>query len=109
MKARVKDRALPRAVLRFVATEWMKLLIVAYAKGGRESRAWQSLVETMDILVWTLSPKQSTEDRQRLVSMLPGLLKRLSKGMEIIGTEPPEARTLQRGPDAMPRQGDRRR
>jgi len=88
VKARVKDRVLPRAVLRFVATEWMKLLIVAYAKGGRESRAWQSLVETMDILVWTLSPKQSMEDRQRLVSILPGLLKRLSKGMEIIGTAP---------------------
>ncbi|MBX9965285.1 MAG: DUF1631 domain-containing protein [Burkholderiales bacterium] len=87
VKARVKDQALPRAVLRFLATEWMKLLILAYAKGGRESRAWQSLVETMDILVWSLTPKQSTEERQRLVSVLPGLLKRLTTGMEIIHTQ----------------------
>jgi hypothetical protein len=89
VKARVKDQALPRAVLRFLATEWMKLLILAYAKGGRESRAWQSLVETMDILVWSLTPKQSTEERQRLVSVLPGLLKRLTTGMDIIHTQQP--------------------
>jgi len=87
VKARVKNQALPRAVLRFLATEWMKLLILAYAKGGRESRAWQSLVETMDILVWSMTPKQSTEERQRLVSVLPGLLKRLTTGMDIIGTQ----------------------
>lgn len=87
IKARVKNQALPRAVLRFLATEWMKLLILAYAKGGRESRAWQSLVETMEILVWSLTPKQSTEERQRLVSVLPGLLKRLATGMDIINTQ----------------------
>jgi hypothetical protein len=86
IKARARDRALPRAVLRFLATEWMKLLIIAYAKGGRESRAWHSLVETMDILVWTLTPKQSADERHRLVAVLPGLLKRLATGMDIIGT-----------------------
>ncbi|MEO8755950.1 MAG: DUF1631 family protein, partial [Casimicrobiaceae bacterium] len=88
VKARVQKQALPRAVLRFLATEWLKLLIIAYAKGGRESRAWHSLVETMDIMVWSLSPKQTTVERQRLVSVLPGLLKRLTMGMDIVGTAP---------------------
>ena len=87
MKARVQKQAPPRAVLRFLATEWLKLLIIAYAKGGRESRAWHSLVETMDIMVWSLSPKQTTAERQRLVSVLPGLLKRLTMGMNIVNTK----------------------
>lgn len=87
MKARIEGHELPRAVLRFLSTEWMKLLILAYAKGGRESRAWTSLVETLDILVWSLTPKHKVEERKRLVSILPGLLKRLSKGMEVIGTD----------------------
>ncbi|MEO8037857.1 MAG: DUF1631 family protein [Betaproteobacteria bacterium] len=87
VKARVQKQALPRAVLRFLATEWLKLLIIAYAKGGRESRAWHSLVETMDIMVWSLSPKQTTAERQRLVSVLPGLLKRLTMGMDIVNTK----------------------
>ncbi len=89
LRGRVANQAVPRAVLRFLATEWMKLMILAYAKGGRESRAWQSLVETMDILVWTLTPKHTVEERRRLVALLPALLKRLHKGMEVIGTAAP--------------------
>lgn len=87
MKARIEGHELPRAVLRFLSTEWMKLLILAYAKGGRESKAWTSLVETLDILVWSLTPKHTVDERKRLVSILPGLLKRLGKGMEVIGTD----------------------
>jgi len=87
MKARIEGHELPRAVLRFLSTEWMKLLILAYAKGGRESKAWTSLVETLDILVWSLTPKFTVDERKRLVSILPGLLKRLGKGMEVIGTD----------------------
>jgi hypothetical protein len=89
LRGRVANQAVPRAVLRFLATEWMKLMILAYAKGGLESRAWQSLVETMDILVWTLTPKHTVEERRRLVALLPALLKRLRKGMEVIGTAAP--------------------
>jgi hypothetical protein len=87
MKARIEGHELPRAVLRFLSTEWMKLLILAYAKGGRDSKAWTSLVETLDILVWSLTPKYTVDERKRLVSILPGLLKRLGKGMEVIGTD----------------------
>lgn len=87
LKARIEGVELPRAVLRFLSTEWMKLLILAYAKGGRESRAWTSLVETLDILVWSLTPKHTVDERKRLVSILPGLLKRLAKGMDVIGTD----------------------
>jgi hypothetical protein len=86
LRARLLGRRLPRAIVRFLATDWLKLLILAYAKGGRESRAWHSLVETMDILVWSLTPKQTAQERRRLVSLLPGLLKRLARGMDVIGT-----------------------
>lgn len=86
LRSHLQGRRLPRAVVRFLATEWLKLLILAYAKGGRESRAWKSLVETLAILVWSLTPKQTADERRRLVSLLPGLLKRLARGMEVIGT-----------------------
>lgn len=87
LKQHIEGQTLPRAILRFLSTEWMKLLILAYAKGGRESRAWHSLVETLDILVWSLTPKHTVDERKRMVSILPGLLKRLAKGMEVIGTD----------------------
>lgn len=88
LKNRIENQNLPKLVLRFLLTEWMKLLILAYAKSGREGRSWASLLETMDILVWSLTPKITVEERRRLVSLLPGLLKRLSKGMEVAGTDP---------------------
>ncbi len=88
LKNRIQNQNLPKLVLRFLLTEWMKLLILAYAKTGREGRSWASLLETMDILVWSLTPKITVDERRRLVSLLPGLLKRLSKGMEVAGTDP---------------------
>lgn len=87
LRTRIAGHQLPKAVLRFLSTDWMKLLILAYAKGGRESRAWHSLLETLDILVWSLTPKYTVDERKRLVSLLPGLLKRLAKGMEVVGTD----------------------
>ena len=87
LRQRLEGQPLPREVLRFLSTEWMKLLILAHAKGGPESRAWHSLVETLDILMWSLVPKQTVDERRRMVSVLPGLLKRLARGMEIIGTD----------------------
>jgi len=37
---------------------------------------------TMEDLLWSVEPKASAEDRKRLITMLPGMLKHLHAGME---------------------------
>ncbi|MCU0869367.1 MAG: DUF1631 domain-containing protein [Burkholderiales bacterium] len=78
----------PRAVLRFLGTEWMKLLVVSHLTKGPESEAWTGLVETMEALVWSLGEKHTHEDRKRLVTLVPTLGKRLGRGMDVIRTAP---------------------
>jgi hypothetical protein len=89
LRARVAGHAIPRPVLHFLATEWLKLMIFTYATSGPDSRGWQNALETLENLLWTLTPKQSLPERQRLGSLLPQLLKSLHKGMAAIGTAEP--------------------
>lgn len=89
LRARVAGHAIPRPVLHFLATEWLKLMIFTYATSGPDSRGWQNALETLENLLWTLTPKQSLPERHRLGSLLPQLLKSLHKGMAAIGTAEP--------------------
>ncbi|MGH8664278.1 MAG: DUF1631 family protein, partial [Burkholderiales bacterium] len=51
--ARIRVRELPPEVLKFVAQEWIKLLLVVHAREGIESEAWKDAVEAMDDLIWS--------------------------------------------------------
>lgn len=87
VKKRAEVGQMPQAVLKFIAEEWIKLLVMAHAKAGPESDAWKNATETMDQLIWSVSEKQASADRKKLTGLLPVLLRRLQRGMQIIGTE----------------------
>jgi hypothetical protein len=80
--ARLRTRDLPPAVLKFLAQEWIKLLIVVHAREGVESEAWRDALATMDDLIWSVEAKSASEDRRKLATLIPGLIKRLSAGIE---------------------------
>ncbi len=60
---------------------WAAVLARACREGGEGSPRWKALVDTMDELLWSVEPKAAPEDRRRLVSQLPGLLRRLQEGL----------------------------
>ena len=86
IKSRAQASRLPQLVQRFLADEWMKLLLLTYARHGQESDAWKSALDTMDHLIWSVTFKPSVEDRRKLAHVLPGLLKRLQVGLQSMGT-----------------------
>lgn len=88
VRRRAALQRLPRAVVRFLATEWMKLLVVSHLTKGPESEAWTGLVETMEALIWSLGEKHDPADRKRLVALVPTLTKRIARGMDVIRTAP---------------------
>jgi len=94
IKLRVDTKKLPPVIVRFLSQQWVKLLLVAYAKHGSESEAYKTATATMDLLIWSVSPMQSLEERRRLATRLPGLLKRLNFGMQLIGTDDTTRRTF---------------
>jgi hypothetical protein len=77
-------------VREFVGTHWKNLLFVTCARQGKDSDAWNQAVSTMDELIWSVKPKRTPEQRQRLVAMQPRLLNSLRLGMERLSILPTE-------------------
>ncbi|MFQ5644971.1 MAG: DUF1631 domain-containing protein [Thiogranum sp.] len=82
IEPRISDEQNLDFIRDFVTTHWKSLLFITCARQGKDSTAWKQAVATMDDLIWSVKPKHTREDRQKLVSMQPSLLTRLREGME---------------------------
>ena len=87
VKLRVQANKLPGAVLEFLIQQWLRYLLVLFAQGGRESADWKAALETMDQLIASLEPVKTPEDKKKLASGVPVLVRKLVVGMNRIGTE----------------------
>ena len=88
VRQRVQSHRMPGPVLEFLVQEWMRLLLVTHAKSGPESAEWKDALAVMDEMIWSLEVKPTPEDRRKLAALVPGLLKRISAGLQTI--EAPE-------------------
>jgi len=85
VKARLQAGPMPKVVQKFLAQHWIKLLLIIYAKRGKDCEAWKRALQTMDELIASVRCK-SPGELHKLAALLPGLLKRLGAGMHIVGT-----------------------
>ena len=60
---------------------WSQVLYLIWLRSGGESQEWQEGLQTLEQLVWSLGPKATQLDRDRLVELLPALLKALQAGL----------------------------
>ena len=72
----------PPAVREMLDQTWVRALASVQRTEGEKSPTWQSLVMTMDELLWSVEPKTSPDDRKRLITMLPGMLKHMIDGLD---------------------------
>lgn len=70
----------PESVREFLRRDWAKLLTRDYIEEGDQGAHFNSHVETMRELVWSVQTKADMDARLMLVRILPGLLKRLRDG-----------------------------
>jgi hypothetical protein len=84
----LEGTSLPMILDLFLRQTWAGLLARAYAAAGYDGAAWGEAAKTMQELVWSLKPIPAPAERARLVALLPGLLKRVSAGMEAAGLDP---------------------
>ena len=76
---------IPPAVDAFINDTWRDLLIRIYINYGEKSEPWQRALRTLSDLIWSVQPKVVPAERQRLMNLLPDLLRRLPEGMAQIG------------------------
>lgn len=77
----LKDQPVAEAVREFLRRDWAQLLTTDYVSEGEQGAHFNSHVETMRELVWSVQSKADMDARLMLVRILPGLLKRLREGV----------------------------
>jgi hypothetical protein len=81
---RLEYQPLPKLVRQFLNNYWEPLLIKIYSSQGIESETWIKAITTMDDLIWSVTPKISSQDRKKLLVILPKLLKWLDQGLQFL-------------------------
>ena len=74
------DQPVPEAVREFLRRDWSRLLMQNFVEEGEQGAHFNSSLETMRELVWSVQSKADMDARLMLVRILPGLLKRLREG-----------------------------
>ena len=77
----LNDQPVAEAAREFLRRDWAHLLTSDYISEGELGAHFNSHVETMRELVWSVQPKADMDARLMLVRILPGLLKRLREGV----------------------------
>jgi len=85
VQARLLDSDAPESILLFLQGPWADHLADLYLKKGANSDGWDQALSTMDDLLWSLTPKATREEKQKLVTLLPKLLKQLDEGIRAVG------------------------
>ena len=85
---RLTDQMVPvrttPAIRRFVTGTWAQVIADAMLVHGEQSEATLANLKTVDDLLWSLKIPDHPQSRQRLITLLPGLLQRIRVGMEAV-------------------------
>lgn len=77
--------AVPANVRAFLQEHWQSVLKELYIRHGEEHHAYLSAASMMDDLIWSIAPKNGSDERKQLVNTLPALLRALHAGLDVIG------------------------
>ncbi|MBK1642068.1 hypothetical protein CKO12_09310 [Chromatium okenii] len=77
-----RAQTMPPLIADFLERHWRLVLAAIALQHGTTSAAWQEAVTLMDELIWSVTPKTTAVDRERLLKLLPNLLKRLRQNLE---------------------------
>src|SRR5207253_3879896 len=77
LDARLAARTVPPEVRDFLEHEFVQRLTTICLEDGLESPAWERQLAIVDDLLWSVETKTSAGDRNRLVELVPSLLRRI--------------------------------
>jgi hypothetical protein len=84
-RAEATGHELPVVVTRFLGQAWSDVLFLICLREGKEGEQWRRAMTLVDNLLWSVSPLKTTEQRQRLLKVMPLLLTSLRSGLQQIG------------------------
>lgn len=88
LNERLLGKTLPEVVVRLLQEAWSKVLLLTCLKHGTQSEQWHAALSTMDDLIWSVAPHEEPESRERLLELVPSLLKSLREGLSSAAFDP---------------------
>jgi hypothetical protein len=71
----------------FLAIQWRQVIALAWMTEDSHAGHWNHTLDTMDQLIWSTQPKTTSEERQKLVALLPDLVRTLNAELDSIHWE----------------------
>ncbi|MEO3713115.1 DUF1631 family protein [Roseateles flavus] len=84
LREQLSDTALSPTLRKFLLKPWVEVIVQNMVLHGREAPEAQASIELVDELLDSLQQRQSEIARTQLRSRLPGLIKRIEAGMDLI-------------------------
>jgi hypothetical protein len=78
------ERPLPQLARDFVAAHWIDVLQHVAARYDETSAQWKDVLSIVEDLAWSLTPKTDEDERIQLIGLIPALLARLERGLDLI-------------------------
>ncbi|GAA6151845.1 DUF1631 family protein [Pseudoteredinibacter isoporae] len=91
---RIKNTELPSAVLLLLLQPWSDYLVFVLLRFGKDSEQWQSALDVVDDVIWSVQPKDKDKDKARQMEMHDALYDTLSKGFDTIAYDQGKATKL---------------
>jgi hypothetical protein len=82
---RLAPTSAPEAIESFLIQHWSRLLRDIYLSRGDDHPDWQAGWDTVDALLWSLTPLKTRQETERLLRLLPILRGRLEEGCAALG------------------------
>jgi hypothetical protein len=84
----------PEEVLGFLHQHWARLLTNIFLLKGNQHADWLAGWDTVNALLWSLAPKASRLETEKMLHMLPTLLARLHEGCDAMSVATAERDAL---------------
>ena len=84
----------PREIRDFLLSRWSYLLAAIYFNHGDQHIDWEAGWQTVNALLWSLTPKQDREETEQFLRLLPTLLGRLQDGCDAMNMDTAERDVL---------------
>ncbi len=94
VELRTTGVTLPQVVTGLIKDAWSNVLFVTALKYGYDSEEWNAQLSVLEDLVGSVQPPQSLDQRQKLIKLVPGLVKQLRSGLDTISYNPFEMSDL---------------
>jgi len=72
------------AFVQFLSVHWVRLMQEASFAGGTGGDAWKESAAVIEQLLWSIQPKPTPEERQKLTSVIPALIRKINAGLDRI-------------------------